>query len=120
MIKHVLAVLALLATTLPASAQPQHFFQSPAVVQPAPQPVPSSPPPKPVIADKHPRLKAIYRAPLFVVIHPVQTFNRLTFPVQHPLKTGKWMEASGFNGLMGGLGAIGNVGTTAIVGAKKF
>ena len=92
----------------------------PPVKVPTPTPPPPPPPPqKPVIADNHKRLKAIYRAPIFMVRHPVLTFHRLTYPVQHPLQTGKWMEKSGFNGLLGGLGAAGNIGTTVIVGAKK-
>lgn len=99
------------------TAQPSLSQQSPPTV---PNPVPESPPQKPVVAEKHKRLKAIYRGPLFMVSHPIHTFHRLTFPVQHPLQTGKWMEKSGFNGLLGGLGALGNLGTTAVVSAKKF
>lgn len=89
-------------------------------LKPVVQPQPQTPPPKPVIAEKHKRWKALYRAPIFVVQHPVQTFNRLTFPIQHPLQTGQWMEKSGFNGLLAGLGALGNLGTTSVVSAKKF
>lgn len=75
--------------------------------------------------------------------HPVQAF--FTYPVRSPkafakksyetvrhpkvtmkaagektLKLGKWMESSGFNGLMSGLGSAANIGTTALVGAKKL
>lgn len=59
------------------------------------------------------------RNPLNILKHPIKTLHNCTYPIRHPLETGKWMEESGFNGLMAGLGAIGGVATPFVVGAFR-
>lgn len=118
--------------TLPSGAtNPTPFDPSPPEPPPSPtepaDPLPPMPTPVPTakVANKgeHPRvvycLKATVRVPKYLIKHPYGSWNRLTYPIQHPLKTGKWMEQSGFNGLLAGLGALGNLGTTAVVSAKR-
>lgn len=50
----------------------------------------------------------------FDVRHPIiwkvsKPLRVVSYPVRHPLKTGKWMEESGFNGGLCGAGAVGQI-----------
>ncbi len=82
----------------------------PPVEQKAPEPKPASP------ISKHPRIKACFSS----VIHPKKTFAKVVFPVVHPKQFGKRCEEDGTNGLLSFLAGCANIGTTCILGARRF
>ncbi len=67
-------------------------------------------------SDKHPRLYAC----TFPLRHPRLALRKAVFPVAHPLQFGKCCETSGANGLLGFVGGCAQVGTTTLLGARKF
>lgn len=81
-----------------------------------------SPPPKPTSAPtwRPATFKKRVYACTFPIRHPKKAFDKLVFPVVHPLQFGKACESSGANGLLGFAGGLANVGTTAILGARRF
>jgi hypothetical protein len=60
---------------------------------------------------KHPKL---------AFITGVRLVKTACFAVKHPKQFGKQCEEDGTNGLFSFVGAAANIGTTAIVGAKRF
>lgn len=71
---------------------------------------------KPGFWDRHHRIYACS----FPVRHPKAAWDKTVFPIMHPLQFGKACEHSGANGMLGFLGGAANIGTTAILGARKF
>lgn len=72
------------------------------------------------VVFKHPRLRGLRYFGCHITYparHPIQAAYNTTYPVRHPLKTGKWMEQSGFNGLLAGAGSLGCVASPFVTGA---
>lgn len=67
---------------------------------------------KPGLLDRHPQVNRYVHNPFLIAYD-------CTYPVRHPLKTGRWCESSGFNGLLGAIGGLGSVATPFAVGAFK-
>lgn len=65
-------------------------------------------------------VNGVSKAITYPFLHPKRTFDYVTFPIQHPLQFGAKCDESGANGLINFISGCANVGTTAIVGAKKF
>lgn len=58
--------------------------------------------------------------PKWAMVTGVRLVHTACFAVKHPKQFGKQCEEDGTNGLLGFVGGCANVGTTVIVGAKRF
>lgn len=58
--------------------------------------------------------------PKWAMVTGVRLVHTACFAVKHPKQFGKQCEEDGTNGLLGFAAGCANIGTTAIVGAKKF
>lgn len=58
--------------------------------------------------------------PKWAMVTGVRLVHTACFAVKHPKQFGKQCEEDGTNGLLGFAAGMANIGTTAIVGAKRF